>query len=69
MIYGESMFFNAVYTVKQMLFKSISCNGDHHEITDSTEVPCGFSYENEDRDLIKPKLKTKSRRYAKVVRL
>ena len=60
-----------IYTLKQMLFESISCNVNNvdYERADSTTFHCDFFYKDEDRDLIKPKLSTKSIRYAKVVRL
>jgi hypothetical protein len=57
-----------VKNLKEILFHNILCNNPI-EVEDSSRFHCGFFYEDEDRDLVNPKLSTNSIRYAKVIKL
>ena len=51
---------------KKILFQNLHCN-TNYESEDSTKYHCGFSYNDNDRDLIGPKLTTNSIRFIKAL--
>jgi len=55
-----------VNNFKRILFESLDCNSSY-EAENSAQCHCGFFYNEEDRDLVKPKLKTNSIRFFKVL--
>ena len=55
-----------VRSFQRVLFDNLSCNTDY-EVEDSSRHHCGFFYDNDDKDLISPKLSTKSIRFLKVL--
>ncbi len=55
-----------VHQFKQILFENLSTN-TNCEYEDNTKYHCGFFYDDEDRNLISPKLNTNSIRFFKVL--
>lgn len=51
---------------KRILFDNISCN-ESYETENNTKCHCGFFYDDDDRDLISPKLNTNSIRFFKAL--
>lgn len=51
---------------KQVLFQNLHCN-TNYETEDSDKYWCGFSYNDDDRDFIGPKLNTNSIRFFKAL--
>lgn len=55
-----------VHRFKDVLFKNVNFNTDI-ELNDRSQCHCGFFYDDQDRDLILPKLSTNSIRFLKVL--
>lgn len=57
-----------IHNLKSILFNNLTA-ATNYESENSKRYHCGFSYTDEDREFIKPKLNTKSIRYIKILSL